>query len=63
MPITKGPSGEGVSPEVLGKALLLACQQISESSQCYEEVTTADGWYEVFIKKAKYEPIAPAVKI
>jgi hypothetical protein len=63
MPKAKVLSGEGLSPEVLEKALLLACQQISEGSQCYEEVTTADGWYEVFVKKAKSDTLPPPVTI
>ena len=51
--------GEGLPPEILKKALLLACQRIAESSQVYEEVNTADGWYEVFIKHAASEHQTP----
>jgi hypothetical protein len=54
--------GEGLPPEVIRKALLLACQRIADSSQFYEEVNTADGWYEVFIKHAESEHRARSIK-
>jgi hypothetical protein len=62
MPKTNDMGGEGLPPEILKKALLLACQRIAENSQYYEEITTADGWYEVFVKHAESEHKAPASK-
>ena len=59
MPKHNDVTGEEFSPGILGKALLLACQQIAANSQCYEEVNTADGWYELFIQKAESEVTGP----
>jgi hypothetical protein len=62
MPKQKDMGGEGLPPEILKKALLLACQRIADNSQVYEEVNTADGWYQVFIKHAESEHKTPAIK-
>jgi hypothetical protein len=34
---------------------LLACQRIADGTQRYEEVNTADGWFELFIENAQFE--------
>jgi hypothetical protein len=52
--------GEGIQAEVLQRALLLACQRIADGSQLYDEVKTADGWCELFIKHAESEDEAGA---
>jgi hypothetical protein len=62
MPRNNDMGGEGLPPEVFKKALLLACQRIAESSQLYEEINTAEGWYEVFVKHATAEHQTPAAK-
>jgi len=62
MPRKNDMAGEGLPPEVLKRALLLACQRIADSSQVYEEVNTVDGWYEVFVRHATSEHQTPAAK-
>ena len=62
MPRKTDIEGEGLPPEILKRALLLACQRIADSSRVYEEVSTVDGWYEVFITHATSAHRAAAVK-
>jgi hypothetical protein len=63
MPKNNDITGEEFFPGILGKALLLACQQIAANSQCYEEINTAEGWYELFIQKAESEITGPTAEI
>ena len=50
-------------PEILERALLLACERIADSAQSYEEANTPEGWCEEFIHRAEAEQRPEAVKM